>query len=125
MEATQSNKMLQLALNARNFALAQENGYEILTPCATSQGIMFSARKTLDSDNVLKSQVNEILEKTSDLTYDGTISSRHLLHILVEEIGLDKIAEKVVNPLGIKVAGYYGPNMQRKGACGSSFLFLV
>ena len=119
----QTNKMLQLTLNARNFALAEENGHDIITACATSQGNMFAALKTLRADPVLCAQVNVVLEKTSGLHFKGEIKTNHLLHVLVEEIGLDKINDLVVNPLGMKIAGYYGPNMQREGACGEDDAF--
>ena len=119
----QTNKMLQLTLNARNFALAEENGHDIVTACATSQGNMFAALKTLRADPVLCAQVNDVLEKTSDLKFNGEIKTSHLLHVLVEEIGLDKIKDLVVNPLGMKVAAYYGQNMQREGACGEDDAF--
>ena len=46
------------------------------------------------------------------------MKTNHLLHVLVDEIGLDKIEAAVVNPLDLDIACYYGPHMQRKGACG-------
>ena len=72
----QTNKMLQLTLNARNFALAEENGHDIVTPCATSQGNMFAALKTLRADPVLCAQVNSVLEKTTGLNFKGEIKTR-------------------------------------------------
>ena len=36
----QGNKDLQLALNARNIALAEKNGHDIITACASAQGIL-------------------------------------------------------------------------------------
>ena len=53
------------------------------------------------------------------MTLDGSeLSTNHLLHVLVDEIGLEKVEAAVVNPLDMDVACYYGPHMQRKGACG-------
>ena len=46
------------------------------------------------------------------------ITTNHLLHVLVDEIGLDKVEDAVINPLNMDVACYYGPHMQKKGACG-------
>lgn len=68
--------------------------------------------------------VNNIVARTSSIEYSGESQSRHLLHYLVEEIGLDKINEAVVNPLRLNVAAYYGPNMQRQGACGEDDPFM-
>ena len=39
----------------------------------------------------------------------------HLLHVIVDEIGLDKVKSMVVNPIDFRVASYYSPNMQQDG----------
>jgi len=46
------------------------------------------------------------------------------LHYLVEEIGLDKVRDAVKNPLKMKIAAYYGPDMQREGACAGDDPFM-
>ena len=43
---------------------------------------------------------------------------RHLLDVIVEDVGLDVLADKVVNPLDFPIAGYYGSPMLRAGANG-------
>jgi heterodisulfide reductase subunit B len=68
--------------------------------------------------------VNNIVARTSGIEYNGESQSRHLLHFLVEEIGLDKIRDAVVNPLRLNVAAYYGSSMQRSGACGADDPFM-
>ena len=115
----QGNKDLQLALNARNLAIAEKNGHDILTPCASAQGILHESLETFQKDPIALAKANRVLEKTTGMTLDGTnISTNHLLHVLIDEIGLDKIEAAVVNPLDLDIASYYGPHMQRKGACG-------
>lgn len=116
----QGNAELQLALNARNFAIAQRNGHNIITPCASAQGIMFEALTTLQNDPIALAKTNRVLEDTTGMTLDpSTLETNHLLHILVDEIGLDKVEAAVVNPLDLDIACYYGPHMQREGACGN------
>ena len=116
----QGNKDLQLALNARNIALAEKNGHDIVTACASAQGILHDALETFRNDPIALANANTVLSKTSGMTANaGDISSHHLLHVLVDEIGLDKVEDAVINPLNMNVACYYGPHMQRKeGACG-------
>ena len=115
----QGNKDLQLALNARNLAIAEKNGHDIITPCASAQGILHESLETFQKDPIALAKANRVLEKTTGMTLDGTnISTNHLLHVLIDEIGLDKIEAAVVNPLDLDIASYYGPHMQRKGACG-------
>jgi heterodisulfide reductase subunit B len=115
----QGNKELQLALNARNLALAEMNGHEIITACASAQGILHDSLETFQNDPIALANANRVLERTTGMTLDGSeISTNHLLHVLVDEIGLDKVEAAVVNPLDMDIACYYGPHMQRKGACG-------
>ena len=115
----QGNKDLQLALNARNLAIAEKNGHDIITACASAQGILHESLETFQKDPIALAKANRVLEKTTGMTLDGTnISTNHLLHVLIDEIGIDKIEAAVVNPLNLDIASYYGPHMQRKGACG-------
>ena len=115
----QGNKDLQLALNARNLAIAEKNGHDIITPCASAQGILHESLETFQKDPIALAKANRVLEKTTGMTLDGTnISTNHLLHVLIDEIGVEKIEAAVVNPLDLDIASYYGPHMQRKGACG-------
>ena len=115
----QGNKDLQLALNARNIALAEKNGYDIITACASAQGILHESLDTFKKDPIALAKANSVLEKTTGMTLDASdISTSHLLHVLIDEIGIEKIEAAVVNPLDLDIACYYGPHMQRKGACG-------
>ena len=115
----QGNRDLQLALNARNLAIAVKNGHDILTPCASAQGILQETLSTFQNNPIALANANRVLEKTTGMTLDiSELTTNHLLHILVDEIGLDKVEAAVVNPLDLDIACYYGPHMQIKGACG-------
>ena len=95
-----------------------------MTTCATSHGIMCNTADDMKRDPVYASQLNNLIARTSGVEYTGESKSRHLLHYLVEEIGLDAVRDAVKNPLNMKVAGYYGPDMQREGACGDDDPFM-
>lgn len=115
----QGNKDLQLALNARNIALAEKNGHDIVTACASAQGILHDSLQTFRNDPIALANANTVLSKTTGMTANARdISTHHLLHVLVDEIGLDKVEDAVINPLNMNVACYYGPHMQKEGACG-------
>ena len=116
----QGNKDLQLALNARNLAIAMKNGHDIITPCASAQGILHDSLKTFRENPIALANANRVLEMTTGMTLDvSEITTNHLLHVLVDEIGLDKVEAAVVNPLDMDIACYYGPHMQIEGACGN------
>ena len=120
----QSSPKLQHALVARNLALAELKWLDILTTCATSHGIMCDTIDEFKEDRSFANHVNNIVARTSGIEFNGESQSRHLLHFLVEEIGLDKVRDAVVNPLRLNVAAYYGSTMQRSGACGDDNPFL-
>ncbi len=119
----QANRRLQLTLNARTFAMAEELGLEIVTPCATTAGTLFEDLSALRSDSNLLAEVNNVLKETCGKTFTGETEVHHLLHVIVEEVGLEKLSESVKNPIDFSVAGHYGPNVQRKGACGNDDVF--
>ena len=114
----QANHKLQLTLNARTFAMAESEGLDVLTPCASCQGNMYEDLALLLEDESLRSEINEVLERTTGLRYDGNLRMRHLLEVIVEDIGLDSVREKVVNPVDFPIAGYYGTPMLQAGANG-------
>ncbi len=114
----QGNHRLQLAINARTFAMAEEQGLDVLTPCATCQGNMYEDLALLLDDEPLRAEINDVLERTTGMRFEGNLRMRHLLDVMVEDIGLDVIASKVVNPVDFPIAGYYGSPMLRAAANG-------
>ena len=114
----QANDVLQITLNARNFAIAESLGADIITPCAATAGNLHEDLSRLREEPLLMRKIQEVLLRTTGMKFHGGIKVNHLLHVLVEEIGLDKVSQKVRNPINFRIAGFYGPNMQQEGACG-------
>ena len=104
----EKNLRLGDTLNARTFAMAENTGLPLLTICSTCQGVMSQANQRLRSDSAYLAEINADLAEEG-LEYKGTADPRHLLWILIEDIGLDKLKSLVVRPLtGFKVAPFYG-----------------
>ena len=97
----QANRKLQITLNARTFAMAESMGLEILTPCAATAGNLQEDLDSLRNDPLLMQEVNDILSRTCGMTFSGDTEVNHLLHVLVDEIGLDKVEKLAINPLRI------------------------
>ena len=97
---------LHLALNLRNLALAEEQGYsELLVPCAACYHRLAGAAFELDNDAELLARLNA----ETGLDYRGGVAVRNVLDFLTRDVGLDAIAAHVAEPLtGLKVACYYG-----------------
>ena len=119
----QANADLQVVLNARTMAQAEALGLDIITPCATTAATLHEDLTSLRNDSKLMAKTNDILERNCGLTLTGEVNVHHLLHVIVDEIGIEKLAESVKNPFGFRIAGYYGPNMQQEGACGGDDIF--
>ena len=104
----EKNLRLGDTLNARNFALAERTGLPLMNICSTCQGVMSQANERLTSDPDYLASINEDLAEEG-LEYKGTADPRHLMWVLVEDVGLDKLRSQVVRPLtGFKVAPFYG-----------------
>ncbi len=96
-----------LALNARTFAQAEQLGLDIMTICGTCQGVMGSANKRLKEPGVLD-RINQLLVHDG-ISYRGTIQVKHLLWIVVREIGVARLAEQVKVPMNdFRIAPFYG-----------------
>jgi heterodisulfide reductase subunit B len=104
---------IMLILAARDLALAEQAGLNILTLCPGCAGTLKKVNKTLKENKALKEQVNNHL-KESFLEFKGTIEVKHILQVLTEDIGLKKIRNSVVNPLTmLKVAEHVGCHLLR------------
>jgi succinate dehydrogenase / fumarate reductase cytochrome b subunit len=100
-------------VNGRNIALAEKMGLDLIVSCNTCLMTMRSAKKKLDETPELKKEVNEILKKEG-LEYRGTSEVRHLLWVLVDDVGLDTIRQKVKVPLkNYRIAPFYGCHILR------------
>lgn len=109
----EKNLFLGDVLNARTFAIAEELGLPIMTICSTCQGVMSQANKRLKDDPQYLAKVNAHLAE-ENLEYKGTAEPRHLLWILVEEIGIENLKSYVSRPLSnLKLAPFYGCYMVR------------
>lgn len=105
---TEAEPDVALALNARTFAQAEGLGLDIMTICGTCQGVMGAANRRLKAEPGLRERINRLLEPDG-ISYRGTVQVKHLLWILVREIGVRRLGELVKTPLrGLRIAPFYG-----------------
>ncbi|MGD9100086.1 MAG: CoB--CoM heterodisulfide reductase iron-sulfur subunit B family protein [Anaerolineae bacterium] len=99
------NRALSLALPARNLAIAQEAGRDVVMPCAAC----FNRHKTADHEMRGREDRRAFVEETVGFQFDGTVGVRPLLDAVGNAIGLERIEARVTRPLtGLKVVSYYG-----------------
>ena len=100
------------ALIARNLALAsqQANGTrELVAPCSACFLNLAKADHYMGEKPSMGAKVNEALA-AGGLSYKpGALQIRHLLDVIVYDVGLDTVKKLVVQPLtGLRIAPYLG-----------------
>jgi heterodisulfide reductase subunit B len=107
------DELLADTLSARNLAIAEQSGLDVIAPCSGCYKNMYSARKHLKREPDLMEHINEALAE-DNLKFAGTSEVRHLIDVLVHDVGLEEIKKRVRRPLtGLKVAPYYGCQILR------------
>jgi heterodisulfide reductase subunit B len=119
-----SGELARHVLNARNFALSAEHlpGQDVVATCAACWLGAKETQHKLDASAELMSEANEAL-KEAGLHYRGGAEVRHMVEVLIEDIGYQELGKHVVKPLeGVKFAGYVGCQTNRPfGIAGESF----
>lgn len=101
------------AVSARNLALAERDGRDLVCPCS---GCFVGLTKA-NSYRAEFPQVRRIIDESlaeAGLSYGGKVRVRHLLDVYVGDVGLAEIKRRVTRPLeGLRVACYYGCQIVR------------
>jgi heterodisulfide reductase subunit B2 len=102
-----------LILAAKNLAMAEQQGLNILTLCPGCAGTLKKVNKILKEDKAQREQINAHL-KEADLEFKGTVETKHLLQLLKEDVGVEKIKTAITRPLtDLKVAEHNGCHILR------------
>ena len=97
-----------ITLAARNLCVAEEAGMDIVTCCSGCTATLKEANHLMKEDAAIRDRVNKRLKKIGR-EFKGTINARHIVTVLRDDVGYDRIADSVVKPLtGLRVAIHYG-----------------
>jgi heterodisulfide reductase subunit B len=114
----------RLTLSARNLALSEQAhpDQDFVATCAACWLASREANDRLNEDQQLKTEANEAL-KEAKLTFKGEKKVRHMVEVLIEDVGYEEMTKHVKKPLkGLKIAGYVGCQTNRPfGIAGESF----
>lgn len=103
--AHHTNKLLSVALPAANLIKAKKMGLDMVVSCAACYNRMKVTNYEIQHKPGIKEQVAEALGEE----YDGSVNVRHFIEILLEDVGLETIKNKLTHSLnGLKAASYYG-----------------
>jgi heterodisulfide reductase subunit B len=104
--AHNTKQLLALALPARNLAIAEQMELKtVLAPCAACFSRHRAAEIKAREDEALRSKIEGII----DMEFKASSHTISVLEWLAQDVGIEKIKEKVKKPLkGMKAACYYG-----------------
>ena len=113
------DKMQAYALTARNLSLAEKqtaNGETLVAPCSACFLNLSKCDAYLSQDPPLAAKVNDALSAGGLHYTPGSVKTKHLLEVAVEDVGYEAVAAKVTKPLyNMRVAPYYGCLIVRPG----------
>ncbi len=97
-----------LLSSARNLAIAEKAGLEMLALCKCCFGSLKKATRVLEENPSLKEEINRFLQREG-LRYQGRVQVKHLLSVLYHDLGLKTIQNKIIRPYqGLKIAPQVG-----------------
>lgn len=102
------DKMKWLTIAARNLAVAEETGLDIVTMCSGCISTLKEAQYLLAEDQALKDEVNKRLKRINK-EYKGKVKVSHAVVVIRDDLGLDVVKKSVKRSLeGVTVAIHYG-----------------
>ncbi len=104
---------MMLILAARNLAIAEREGLNIVTLCPGCAGTLKKVNRMLKEDQTLRNEINKHLGEAG-LEFRGTVEAKHFMQVLIEDVGLERVKDSVVKPLTtLKVAEHNGCHILR------------
>jgi heterodisulfide reductase subunit B len=101
----QTDRLLSVALPAANLAKVQDMKLDMVVNCAACYNRMKVANHEISAHSEIRKGVRNALDRD----YDGSVRVRHLVEVLLEDVGLPAITRSLKRSLnGLKVACYYG-----------------
>lgn len=109
------------AAAARNLAIAERTGRDLITPCNGCYSTFKETESHLQTEWRAKDRINAALEAADEdcpgvepLRYEGTARIWHLAEYLIDNVGIESVASHVKRPLNnLRIAVHYGCHMLR------------
>jgi heterodisulfide reductase subunit B len=102
---TAGGNLMTLASPVRALAQASREGGNLITLCAICYNVLKRTNHLVSNDT----ESQKKLAMFTDEDYSGQTRVVHLLELLRDEVGLDRLRDRLVSSMkGLKVAPYYG-----------------
>jgi heterodisulfide reductase subunit B len=103
--AHQTDRVLAASLPAANLLKVRDMGLQMVVNCAACYNRMKVANYEVLTDPAMRKKVSDTVGRD----YDGSVKVRHIVEVLLEDVGLDAIKNAIRKSLnGLHVACYYG-----------------
>ncbi len=100
-----TDNLMNLVAPVRNLAYAGKEGNKLVTGCAFCYNTLKRANRFLSNDPEKRRKITDFIEEK----YEGEVEVVHLLEVLANDVGFEKLEENVKRKLdGLRVAPYYG-----------------
>jgi heterodisulfide reductase subunit B len=110
---TSVRKTVAYSISARNLALAEGAGDDIVAPCSACYYALNKTRSRMAEVPVLRDEVGAALAEAG-LTTDLSVEVRHPLEVLLNDVGIERLVELQTHSLGgFRPACYYGCQIVR------------
>jgi heterodisulfide reductase subunit B len=110
---TSVKKTVAYAISARNLALAERTGDDVVAPCSACYYVLNKTRTRMAEVPELADHVGAALAEAG-LETDLSVEVRHPLEVLINDVGIDRIASLQTHSIaGFRPACYYGCQIVR------------
>ncbi len=111
-----TDELAFLVSSARNLALAERSGLDMLTLCKCCYGSLKKAQHTLRENKELQREVDGVLSGEG-LRWAGTREIKHLLPLLYRDIGVERLKAALKTSFKkLNIATHYGCHALRPSA---------
>jgi len=97
-----------MAVAARNLAIAEKMGADVLTICNGCFDTLFEVAHKLNHDPELRKKINKILKDSAGVEYNGTVNVRHFVELLYKDVGVEAVKAQAKGGPKLKAAVHYG-----------------
>jgi heterodisulfide reductase subunit B len=104
---------LASSLSARNLAIAEPFGRDVVAPCSSCFTILSKTHRLMRENTEVRMSVHEALAPAG-LQYNLSLRIRHPLDVIVNDVGIQVIKLEAKRDLaGLRIANYYGCQIVR------------
>ena len=94
-----ADETASLAVSAWNFSIAEELGVPMVTQCGSCYSSLRMALEKLRENGGLREKVQGLLREKAGREFRGTASVRHIIDVLHNDMGTDRIRASIDRPV--------------------------